>query len=58
MFSAHFPGNRRSVLVAVDYFAKWEEAEVLANIRDVDMKKFVWKKHSNEIWGVELVDIR
>ena len=44
--------------MAVDYFAKWEEAEVLANIRDVDMKKFAWKKHSNEIWGAELVDIR
>ena len=36
-------GNRRFVLVAVDYFTKWAEAEVLANIRDVDVKKFVWK---------------
>ena len=27
----------------VDYFAKWAEAEALANIRDVDVKKFVWK---------------
>ena len=36
-------GNRRFVLVAVDYFTKWVESEALANIRDVDVKKFVWK---------------
>ena len=35
--------NRRFILVAVDYFTKWAEAEALANIRDVDIKKFVWK---------------
>ena len=29
--------------MAVDYFTKWAEAEALANIRDVDVKKFVWK---------------
>ena len=34
-------GNRRFVLVAVDYFTKWVEAEVLVNIRNVDVKKFV-----------------
>ena len=34
-------GNRRFILVAVDYFTKWTEAEALANIRDVDVKKFV-----------------
>ena len=27
----------------MDYFTKWAEAEALANIRDVDVKKFVWK---------------
>lgn len=31
------------MLVAVDYFIKWVEAKALANIRDVDMKKFVWE---------------
>ena len=31
------------MLVVVDYFTKWAEAETLANIRDVDVKKFVWK---------------
>ena len=36
-------GNCRFVLVAIDYFTKWAEAKALANIRDVDVKKFVWK---------------
>ena len=36
-------GNRRFVLVVVDYFTKWAEAKALANIRDMDVKKFVWK---------------
>ncbi|XP_075649969.1 uncharacterized protein LOC142620489 [Castanea sativa] len=36
-------GNRRFMLVAVDYFIKWAEAEALANIRDVDVKRFVWR---------------
>ena len=31
------------MLVAVDYFTKWAKAEALANIRDIDVKKFVWK---------------
>ena len=35
--------NRRFVLVVVDYFTKWVEAEVLANIQDADVKKFVWR---------------
>ena len=36
-------GNQRFVLVAVNYFTKWAEVEALANIRDVDVKKFVWR---------------
>ena len=36
-------GNRRFVLVAVDYFTKWAVVEALANIRDTDVKMFVWK---------------
>ena len=31
------------MLVDIDYFTKWVEVEPLANIRDVDAKKFVWK---------------
>jgi len=29
--------------VAVNYFTKWAKAKALANIRDIDVKKFVWK---------------
>ena len=42
----HFPkaiGNKRWLLVGTDYFIKWVEAKPLANIRDVDAKRFVWK---------------
>ena len=35
--------NKKYLLVGTDYFTKWVEAEPLANIRDVDLKKFVWK---------------
>ena len=36
-------GNKRYLLVSMDYFPKWVEAEPLANIRDVDAKKFIWR---------------
>ena len=36
-------GNKRYLLVGTDYFTKWVEAKPLANIRDMDAKKFVWK---------------
>ena len=36
-------GNKRYLLVGTDYFTKWVEVEPLANIRDVEAKKFVWK---------------
>ena len=35
--------NKRYLLVGIDYFTKWIEAKPLANIRDVDAKRFVWK---------------
>ena len=34
-------------MVNTDYFTKWVEVEPLANIRDVDAKKFVWKNIVN-----------
>ena len=38
------------MLVAVDYFTKWAEAKALANIRDMDVKKFVWKNIVTRFW--------
>ena len=36
-------GNKRWLLVDTDYFTKWIEAKPLANIKDMDAKKFVGK---------------
>ena len=36
-------GNKKYLLVGIDYFTKWVKAEPLANIRDVDAKRYVWK---------------
>ena len=36
-------GNRRWMLVDTNYFTKWVKTEPLANIRDMDAKRFVWK---------------
>ena len=36
-------GNKRYLIVGTNYFTKWVEVKPLANIRDVDAKKFVWK---------------
>ena len=30
-------------MVGTDYFTKWVEVEPLSNIRDVNIKRFVWK---------------
>ena len=43
---SHFPkalGNKKYLLVSTDYFTKWVEVEPLANIRDIDVKRFIWK---------------
>ena len=36
-------GNKKYLLVGTNYFTKWVEAEPLANIRDVDVKRFIQK---------------
>ena len=36
--------------MAIDYFTKWAEAKALANIRDIDVKKFVWKNIIIRFW--------
>ena len=35
-------GNKKYLLVCTNYFTKWVETEPLANIRDVDVKRFIW----------------
>ncbi|KAL0344715.1 UNVERIFIED_CONTAM: hypothetical protein Sradi_4302800 [Sesamum radiatum] len=42
----HFPlaaGQRKFLLVAIDYFTKWVEAEPLARITEGEVMKFIWK---------------
>ena len=36
-------GNRRWLLIGTNYFTKWVEVEPLANTRDVDAKRFIWR---------------
>ena len=36
-------GNRRWLLIGMDYFTKWVEAEPLAYIRDMEDKRFIWR---------------
>ena len=36
-------GNSKYLLVGTNYFTKWVEAKSLANIRDMDAKRFIWK---------------
>ena len=36
-------GGRKFLLVAIDYFTKWIEAEPLAKITEAKVKDFIWK---------------
>ena len=36
-------GSKKYLLVGTDYFTKWIEVKPLSSIRDVDVKKFLWK---------------
>ena len=37
------PGQRIYMLVLTDYFTKWVEAEAFHQVRDTEVKNFVWK---------------
>ncbi|KAL0320058.1 UNVERIFIED_CONTAM: hypothetical protein Sradi_5267300 [Sesamum radiatum] len=37
------PGQKKFLLVAIDYFTKWVEAELLARIMEGKVMKFIWK---------------
>ena len=36
-------GQRKYLFVAVDYFTKWVEAEVVASITTDEVRKFIWR---------------
>ena len=36
-------GNKRFLVVGIDYFTKWIKAKPLANIKNVDVKRLFWK---------------
>ena len=40
-------------MVSTDYFTKWVETEPLANIRDVDAKKFIWRNIVTRLGSLE-----
>lgn len=35
--------QKKFLLVTIDYFSKWVEAEAYTSIKDKDISKFVWK---------------
>ena len=37
------PAQKKLLLVAMDYFSKWIEAEAYASIKDRDVTRFIWK---------------
>ncbi|KAL0456474.1 UNVERIFIED_CONTAM: hypothetical protein Slati_0986600 [Sesamum latifolium] len=37
------PGQKKFLLVAIDYFTKWVEAEPVACITEGEVMKFIWK---------------
>ena len=37
------PAQKKQLLVAMDYFSKWIEAEAFASIKDRDVTRFIWK---------------
>ncbi|KAL0405626.1 UNVERIFIED_CONTAM: hypothetical protein Slati_3876500 [Sesamum latifolium] len=37
------PGQKKFLLVSIDYFTKWVEAEPLARITEGKVMKFIWK---------------
>lgn len=36
-------GQRKYLLIVIDYFTKWVEAEAYAEIKDVDVEGFIWR---------------
>ncbi|XP_075479434.1 uncharacterized protein LOC142520317 [Primulina tabacum] len=50
------PAQKKFLLVAVDYFSKWVEAEPLARITENDVLKFLWKTYPLSNGQVEVTN--
>ena len=37
------PAQKKLLLVSVDYFSKWIEADAFSSIKDRDVNRFIWK---------------
>ncbi|KAI5350233.1 hypothetical protein L3X38_003124 [Prunus dulcis] len=37
------PANKEIMIVAIDYFTKWIEAEPLSSTKEADVERFIWK---------------
>ena len=37
------PAQKKLLLVAIDYFSKWIEADAFSSIKDRDVTRFIWK---------------
>ena len=37
------PAQKKQLLIAIDYFSKWIEADAFASIKDRDVTRFIWK---------------
>ena len=55
-----FPLGTRQMkflVVGIDYFTKWVEAEPLAKITQQNVKNFFWKNYCVQVWGAHSIDI-
>ncbi|CAL8119129.1 unnamed protein product [Prunus armeniaca] len=37
------PAKKDMMIVTIDYFTKWIEAEALSSIKEADVERFIWK---------------
>ena len=50
-------GGKRYILVAVDYFTKWVEAEPVKNIKTKGCHLFHLEEHHHPVWGTYVYGI-
>ena len=55
-----FPFRTRQMkflVVGIDYFTKWVEAEPLANITQQNVKKFCLEEYCMQVWGAQGIGV-